>query len=141
MRIYPDRPIVGVGAVIFLDGQVLLVKRAHEPLKGEWSLPGGVVDVGETLSAAVAREAREETCLEVEVGPVVDVVERITADDQGRVAYHFVIVDYLCRVIGGRLACASDADAAEWVAIDALGRFALTPTAVDVILKARKVRW
>jgi 8-oxo-dGTP diphosphatase len=141
VRLYPDRPIVGVGAVIFLDGNVLLVRRAHEPLKGQWSLPGGAVDVGETLSAAVAREAREETCLEVEVGPLVDVVDRITADDQGRVAYHFVIVDYLCRVIGGRLACASDADAAEWVAIDDLGRFALTPAAVDVILKARKVSW
>src|ERR1700730_9733573 len=133
VRIYPDRPIVGVGAVIFLDSNVLLVKRAHEPLKGEWSLPGGAVDVGETLSAAVVREAREETCLEVEVGPVVDVVDRITADDQGRVMYHFVIVDYLCRVIGGRLACASDAEAAEWVAVDDLDRFKLTQTAVDVV--------
>jgi 8-oxo-dGTP diphosphatase len=138
---YPDRPIVGVGAVIFHDDQVLLVKRAHEPLRGEWSLPGGAVDVGETLRAAIVREVREETSLEVEVGPVVDVVDRITADDQGRISYHFVIVDYLCRVTGGRLACASDADAAEWVAVDDLQRFKLTKAAADVVLKARTAPW
>src|SRR5438552_13789207 len=103
MREYPVRPIVGVGAVVLDGDRVLLVKRAHEPLKGEWSLPGGAVEVGETLEAAVAREVREETCLEVEVGPLVEVVNRIVRDPGGRVEYHFVIVDYLCRPIGGTL--------------------------------------
>src|SRR5439155_14030934 len=136
VRKYPERPIVGVGAIILDGDRVLLIKRGHEPLKGEWSLPGGAVDVGETLEAAVAREVREETCLDVEVGPLVEVVNRVTRDADGRVEYHFVIVDYLCRPIGGTLACASDAAAAEWVALDDLDRFSLTRTAVTVIRKA-----
>jgi mutator protein MutT len=126
-----------VGAVIFdRAGRVLLVKRAHEPLKGHWSLPGGVVEAGETLAAAVTREVREETCLDVEVGPVVEIVERITADATGRTAYHFVIVDYLCRAVTGELACSSDAEAAEWVPPAELERFDLTTAALDVIRKA-----
>jgi len=140
LRTYPDRPIVGVGAVIFDHGRVLLIKRAHEPLKGEWSLPGGAVDVGEALHTAVVREVREETGLEVEVDCLVEVVERITRDEAGRVQYHFVIADYLCRPTGGRLASASDAAAAEWADLDDLGRFHLPPTALTVIRQAVSVR-
>ena len=140
-RTYPERPIVGVGAVI-LDGErVLLIRRAHEPLKGQWSLPGGVVDVGETLQAAVAREVREETCLQVEVGPLVEAIDRIAFDQAGRVAHHYVIIDYRCRVVGGALTCASDADAAEWTSIADLNRFHVTSTAVDVIRKAASLPW
>lgn len=136
MRTYPERPIVGVGAVIIDNARVLLVKRAHEPLKGEWSLPGGALDVGETLHAAVVREVREETGLDVAVVMLVEVVERITLDERGRVQYHFVIADYLCRPIGGVLASASDAEAVEWAALDDMDRFGLTATARDVIRKA-----
>jgi mutator protein MutT len=139
VRSYPERPIVGVGAVILEGSRVLLVKRGHEPLKGEWSLPGGAVDVGETLAAAVAREVREETCLDVEVGPIVEVLDRITRDRDDRVAYHFVLVDYLCRATGGTLACASDAAAAEWVAIDRLQEFGVNETARRVIEKAARM--
>jgi mutator protein MutT len=136
---YPERPIVGVGAVVFDDdNRVLLVKRAHEPLKGEWSLPGGAVDIGETLEGAVGREVLEETGLTVTVGPVVEIVERITRDEHG-VQYHFVIVDYLCRRTSGTLTCASDADAAQWASTDDLEPFALTRTALDVIAKARRL--
>ena len=91
----PSGPIVGVGAVILDGDRVLLVKRGHEPLKGEWSLPGGAVEIGETLDAAVAREVLEETGLDVDVGPVVEVLDRIQRDADGRVEYHYVIVDYL----------------------------------------------
>jgi 8-oxo-dGTP diphosphatase len=140
LRAYPDRPILGVGAVVFDGDRVLLVKRAHDPLKGEWSLPGGAVDVGETLVAAIAREVREETSLEVEIGPIVEVVERITPDPSGQIEYHFVIVDYLCWPVGGTLASASDAAAAEWAPLADLDRFRLTTTARAVIDKAAGLR-
>src|SRR3954470_23967056 len=96
-RGFPDRPIVGVGAVVLTaEGHVLLAKRAHDPLKGEWSIPGGGVEVGETLEAAVVRELLEETGVAVTVGPVVEVLDRIERSSDGRVSYHFVIIDYLC---------------------------------------------
>ncbi len=136
MRKYPERPIVGVGAVILDRGRVLLIKRAHEPLKGEWSLPGGAVDVGETLTAALAREVLEETGLEVAVGPVVEVLDSIRLDADSRVEYHFVIVDYRCRVLAGRAIAGSDAAELEWVGTDDLERYRLTDVAMKVIVKA-----
>ena len=126
-RIYPAQPVVSVGAVIVDADRVLLVKRGQAPLQGRWSFPGGVVELGETLEAAVAREAREETGLELTIGPVVQVLDRIERDAGGRVEYHYVIVDYLCRVAGGTLACASDAADARW--IDRAGLDRLQPTA------------
>ena len=137
MRKYPDRPIVGVGAVV-LDGkgQVLLVKRAHEPLKGEWSLPGGGVEVGEMLEAAVAREVLEETGLTVTVGPVVEVLDRVQHAPDGRVEYHFVIIDYLCHAQDDRLTCGSDADDVRWVRPEELAVYRLTEKATSVINKA-----
>jgi len=136
VRKYPDRPIVGVGAVIVDGDRVLLVKRAHEPLKGQWSLPGGAVEVGESLEAGLVREVREETCLDVTVGPVVEVLDRISRDANGRVEYHFVIVDYLCRVAGGTATCGSDAEDIEWARRDDLARYRLTSAATAVIAKA-----
>ncbi len=119
-RSYPSRPIVGVGAVIVDDGRVLLVKRGRAPLKGEWSLPGGAVEVGETLSAAIQREVLEETGLVVSVGPVVEVLDRIHTDGDGRVEYHYVLIDYACTVVGGWLAAQSDAADAKWASRDQL---------------------
>jgi len=136
MRAFPDRPVIGVGAVVVDGGRVVLVKRAHEPLKGEWSLPGGAVEVGETLAEAVAREVREETGLEVAVGPVVEVVDRVHRTSDGRVEYHFVIIDYLCAVASGTLRSGSDAADACWAAAGDLARYRLTDLATPVIRKA-----
>ena len=140
MREYPERPIVGVGAVVLDGDRVLLVRRGNEPLKGQWSLPGGAVEVGETLEAAVAREVLEETGLMVDVGPMIDVLDRIRADSDGRTRYHFVLIDYLCRPTGGTLCCATDAADATWSAVDDLARFALAEATLKMIEKAIELR-
>jgi 8-oxo-dGTP diphosphatase len=113
-REFPQAPLVGVGAVIVQEGRVLLVRRGSEPLKGHWTLPGGLLEVGESLTDGVEREVKEETGLDVEVIELIELLDRIHRDD-GRVRYHYVIADYLCRVTGGELHAASDADAARWV--------------------------
>jgi len=132
-RQYPERPIVGVGAVIVDEGRVVLIKRKYEPLKGHWSLPGGMVEIGETLESALSREMLEETGLRVDVGPVIEVFDRIMHDEQKRVRYHFVLIDYLCWPAGGTLTPGSDADAAIWVDPVALAQYDLTEKATSVI--------
>lgn len=135
-REYPDRPIVGVGGVVIVDGKVLLVRRASEPLRGQWSLPGGLVELGETLEEAVRRELREETGLDIRVVAVVEVFERIMRDDAGRIQYHFVLVDYLCERVAGEAHASSDVLDVAWATPDSLPRFQLTQKATSVIQKA-----
>jgi len=113
-REFPEAPLVGVGAVVVDDGRVLLVRRGREPLKGHWSLPGGLLELGESLTAGVAREVLEETGLIVEPIELVELLDRIHREGD-RVRYHYVIADYLCRVVSGELKAASDADAVRWV--------------------------
>jgi ADP-ribose pyrophosphatase YjhB (NUDIX family) len=142
-REYPDAPIAGVGAVIVRDDgpggqkQVLLIRRAQEPLKGEWSLPGGAVELGETLEEAIRREVLEETGLIVEIIDTVQAFDRISRDAEGRVRYHYVLIDFLCRITGGSLACATDALEGRWATADQLD--GLTPLTVEVIRKAIKM--
>lgn len=136
-REYPDRPFVGVGGVIVDDdGRVVLIRRRFEPLAGEWSLPGGTLEVGESLESAVAREMLEETGLVVTVGPVVEVFDRIMHDDEGRVRFHFVLVDYLCWPVAGTLRADSDVSDAVFVDPLDLGPYGLTLKASSVIERA-----
>jgi len=135
------RPVVGVGAVIIVaDGRVVLVKRRHEPLAGQWSLPGGGLELGETLEAGVAREVLEESGLVVDVGPVVEVFDRILMDEHGAVGYHFVLVDYLCRPRGGQLAAGSDVDDVALVDPSALEPYRITEKAQSVIARALQMK-
>jgi 8-oxo-dGTP diphosphatase len=135
-REYPDRPIVGVGAVVVDQGRVVLVKRGSPPLLGEWSLPGGVVELGEALRGAAEREAREETGLMVKAGEVLEVLDRIVPDKDGAPQYHYVLIDFLCTVKGGELRAGGDAADACWAGENELGKFKLEQPALEVIRKA-----
>jgi ADP-ribose pyrophosphatase YjhB (NUDIX family) len=130
----PSLPVLGVGAVVIDDERrVVLVKRAHEPLRGQWSLPGGRVELGESLTEATAREVFEETGLVVDVGPMIEVVEHVTRDADGAVTHHFVIVDFLCRVTGGRLIAGSDATEVAAASPSALGEYGVSERAIGVV--------
>ena len=137
-REYPEAPIVGVGAVVIDGTKVLLVRRGQEPLKGEWSLPGGALELGETLQQGVVREVLEETGLIVVPGGIIEILDRITPDEaSGRVRYHYVLVDFVCHVAGGALCSASDAEEVRWVERDQLQNgFRLAPVTLVVIEKA-----
>jgi 8-oxo-dGTP diphosphatase len=135
-RHYPDQPLVGVGAVVFKGDEVLLVRRGQEPARDSWSLPGGLVELGETLAAAIRRELAEETGLTVTLLGISAVLERIFPDPGGRIAYHYVLVDYLCDYAGGELTPASDITAARFVPLGDLARFGLPQFTADVIHRA-----
>ncbi len=132
-RQYPERPVLGVGALIFDGDRVLLVERGKEPLKGWWSLPGGGVETGERLEAAIQREVREETGLEVEVVKVATIFERLMPDAEGRCEYHYVLIDYECRITGGTLEAGDDSAAVAWFPLDELKEIKLTEGTREVI--------
>jgi ADP-ribose pyrophosphatase YjhB (NUDIX family) len=135
-RFYPQRPVPAAGAVVVHGGKLLLVRRANAPSEGLWSFPGGAIEIGETVYEAAARETREETGVEIEPYDVACVVDAITRDDQGRVRYHYVIIDVYARYLGGRPKAASDGAAARWVAAEELKTLDLTPTALPWAKKA-----
>src|SRR6185369_17625159 len=132
-RDYPERPIVGVGAVIIHEGRALIVQRASEPRKGEWTVPGGVLEVGETLRSGIEREVLEETGLLVKAGPVVDVYENIWPDASGKTEFHYVLVDFLCELISGELQAGTDAAEARWITVEELDDLSLIGKTVDAI--------
>ena len=134
-REYPENPLVGVGAVIVKDNRVLLIRRGQAPLLGEWSLPGGVLECGETLREATTREAREETGLVVETDVLLGVYERVIRTDDGRVRYHYVLIDFLCGVSGGSLDAGSDAADVRWFTREELGGLNLPDDTREVITK------
>lgn len=134
-REFPEIPLVGVGAVIVDDARVVLVKRAHPPLQAKWSIPGGVLEVGELVRDAAVREAREETGLIVEAGELLGVYDRVLRDAEKRVQYHYVLIDFLCRRVSGELHAGSDADEVRWFRREELAALNLAEDTLDVIGK------
>jgi 8-oxo-dGTP diphosphatase len=134
-REYPAHPVVGVGAVVVRDGKALIVKRAHEPRKGEWSLPGGLLELGESLQDAAQREIKEETGLDVVVGPIIETFDRVHRDDAGKIRYHFVIVDFVCWSDSGDAIPASDAEGCAWVSSEEIDDYKVNAHAKAVILR------
>jgi 8-oxo-dGTP diphosphatase len=144
-REYPEQPMIGVGGVVVHDGRALLIRRGSAPLKGEWSIPGGLLEVGESLERGVVRELAEETGLDVQVIELIEVFERIfpappkadgTPGDPARPQYHFVILDYLCEIRGGTIAAASDALELAWAREEDLAKFGVTVAVKRVLRKA-----
>jgi 8-oxo-dGTP diphosphatase len=135
-RSYPDRPLVGVGGVIIHEGRALIVQRGAEPRRGEWTVPGGLVELGETLRAATEREVLEETGLVVKAGEVLDVFDSIHPDAEGRTQYHYVLIDFLCELVSGELKPASDISDARWIQVAELDTIELIGFTAQVIRKA-----
>ncbi|MEM3640740.1 MAG: NUDIX hydrolase [Candidatus Bathyarchaeia archaeon] len=127
-RLYPKQPLVGVGAIITSKDKILLAKRRSEPAKGKWSIPGGLVELGENVEEAVIREVKEETGLEVEKPKLIDVVNNISIDENGKIKYHFVILDYFVKLKGGEPKASDDAEELIWVSLDEAEKYDLTKT-------------
>jgi len=137
-RLYPKQPIIGVGAVIIKDGKILLEKRKNDPGKGKWSIPGGLVELGESVEQTVIREVREETGLEVEEPEHIDVVDNVIRDENGEIKYHFVIIDYFVKLKGGTMKAMSDAEELRWVTLDEVEQYDLTKTFKVFLQKNRQ---
>ena len=132
-REYPDRPLVGVGAIIVDAGRVALIKRGKPPLLGEWSIPGGMLELGETVRQGAEREALEETGLVVRATELLGVFDRVVIDDAKRCQYHYVLIDFLCERISGDLHAAGDAADARWFAPEEMNKLALPEDTADAI--------
>ena len=139
-RRYPKRPIAGVGALIFHRGRILMAQRGKEPLKGWWSLPGGALELGESLDSAVRREVHEETGLDIEPQGVFEIFERIMRDEAGAPEYHYVLMDYVCRVTGGTLCAGDDVCRVEWMKPEELKSLQITEGTLAVIERAFRKR-
>ena len=127
-REYPTRPLIGTGALILQDGKLLLIKRGGQPGQGKWSVPGGLVELGETVQNTLIREAKEEVGLDVEAIKLIDVCDSVTSDENGCIQYHFVIVEFLVRIVGGDLKPGGDALEAKWIALDEVEKCNLANT-------------
>jgi ADP-ribose pyrophosphatase len=135
-REYPARPIPGVGVVVRKENQVLLIRRGNPPRRGEWSIPGGAVELGETWREAAVREVREECGVEITLGEIIDAIDILFRDDEGRPQYHYAIVDFAGTYVSGHVRAGSDGLDARWVSIDELETFEIAAMARDVILKS-----
>jgi 8-oxo-dGTP diphosphatase len=138
-REFPEHALVGVGGVVISNGRVLLVRRGAAPLEGQWSIPGGLIEIGETLVAGVRRELLEETAIEVRVLDLIEVFERISLDASGKARHHFVVLDYLCEMLGGKAHAGSDAIDIAWATPEELEKYSLSEAATRVILRAFEI--
>jgi len=138
-RLYPEQPLIGIGAVIICNGKILLEKRKGEPGRGKWAIPGGLVELGESTEQAVIREVKEETNLKVEQPKLIDVVNNITLDENDKIKYHFVIVDYFVKLTGGKLEAADDAAELRWVGFDEVESYDLTRSFRDFFQRNRQM--
>ena len=125
-RLYPEQPVVGIGAIIIHEGKIVLIKRGNEPSKGKWTVPGGLVELGESPEQAVIRETKEEISLDVENPTLIDVVSNVDVGEKGKVKYHYVIIDYLVKVKNGTAQASSDAADLRWVPFDEVEKYDLT---------------
>jgi 8-oxo-dGTP diphosphatase len=136
-RQYPETPLVGAAAAVFDEGgRVLLVQRARPPRVGQWGLPGGMLELGERLVDAARREVREECGIEIEVGGVAGVFEPMTHDKDGRVEYHYVVIDFWARHVGGEACAGDDAAGVAWATMDEVEGYALMPESLQVVRDA-----
>jgi len=135
-REYPEAPIVGVGAVVVQDGQVLLIRRANEPSRGRWSIPGGTVELGETLAQAAIREVREECRVEVEIGGVLSTFDLIQREEKGQIRYHYVLIDLAARYVGGEPVASTDALEVRWVREAEFDELDIIPRLLPILRKA-----
>lgn len=135
-RRYPERPFAGVGAIVFRGTEVLLVKRGRPPAVGKWSIPGGLVELGESLDAAVCREVLEESGLEVRTIDLVAALDRVILDPEGRIEYHYILLDFLCEIVGGQIQAGTDAEECRFVPLEDLGLYEMTRGTEEVIRRA-----
>jgi mutator protein MutT len=138
-RLYPTRPLVGVGAVVWDGAQVLLERRGRAPAQGQWAIPGGLVELGETAAAAVRREVREECGIEITIGPLLGLFEPILRDPDGRIRYHYVVIDFLAHYVSGELRTGDDAAETRWVVPADLPNYELSPATREMIERALAV--
>ncbi len=134
-REYPVRPLVAVGAVVVDDSRVLLVRRAQDPSKGLWSVPGGLIELGETAEEAARREVKEETGIDVQIERLLDVTDNIVRDDKGKIRFHYVLIDFLARPMTRTAESRSDVSDVKWVLLDDISTYSLTEGARNLILK------
>lgn len=134
-RRYPDRPIIAVGAIVAENGRVLMARRGKEPSYGLWSVPGGAVHLGEDLKAAACREIKEELGIEVELTDVIEIMERVTRDTEGRIQYHYVVIDYLARHVGGEPTPSPEALEVRWIAPEDFPKYEMTRGTAEIILR------
>jgi 8-oxo-dGTP diphosphatase len=135
-REYPTCPLVGIGALVVENGKIALIRRGKAPLQGEWSIPGGMLELGETLRQGAEREALEETGLVVRATELLGVFDRVIPDSDGKIVYHYVLIDFLCERVSGELRAGADAADAKWFTPDEVAKLPLAEDTAAVIRAA-----